>query len=159
MGRSRPIPANDSPGRLVITVERVYFDSNIFVHAFECETDLGHAARRAFECHQNARIAAVTSILTLAEVLPLPYKTENLLLEETYESVLAREPLLEVLALSTSVLRLAARLRVELSMRLPDAIHVATAVQARCDSVLSEDKGIRVPSHMRRLDLSDRLFA
>ncbi len=92
-------------------------------------------------------------------MLPLPYRTENLLLEDTYESVLAREPLLEVMALSTPVLRLAARLRVELAMRLPDAIHVATAMQARCDCVLSEDKGIRVPSHMRRLDLSDRLFA
>jgi predicted nucleic acid-binding protein len=137
---------------------RTYLDSNIFIHAFECETDLGHAARRAFKLADAGVAVGVTSQLTLAEVLPRPYEEGNLALEQAYETSLSKHNL-EVYPVSSEILRLSARLRAQTKARLPDAIHVATAMQAACDALLSEDVSLRAPQHIRVLRLSDPLFA
>jgi predicted nucleic acid-binding protein len=138
---------------------RLYLDSNIFIHAFECETELGHAARRAFKLADAGKIIGVTSQLTLSEVLPRPYEEANLALEQAYERVFSGRRGLEVYPVSIDILRLTARLRAQTKARTADAIHVATAMQAACDSLVSEDTRIRPPSHVRLLRLSDELFA
>jgi predicted nucleic acid-binding protein len=58
-----------------------------------------------------------------------------------------------VLSVERTILIEAARLQARLVLRLPDAIHVATAVAAGCDVVLSNDRRLRVPAGMvlRRL--------
>ncbi|MDR6757460.1 putative nucleic acid-binding protein [Mycoplana sp. BE70] len=40
----------------------------------------------------------------------------------------------------------AAEIAAELKLKLPDAIHVATAIVAGCDAFLSNDRGIRAPA-------------
>jgi predicted nucleic acid-binding protein len=47
-----------------------------------------------------------------------------------------------------AILLRAARLRCELHLKLPDAIHVASAVAAGCDLFLSNDHRLRVPDGM-----------
>ena len=63
-------------------------------------------------------------------------------------------PELSVLAITRSVLIEAARLRGELKIKLPDAIHVSTAQTFDAQYLLTEDLGIRVPAEMQIIRLS-----
>jgi predicted nucleic acid-binding protein len=137
---------------------RLYFDANIFIHAFECETDAGHAARRAFLLVEDGKVEGITSQLTLAEVLPRPYRDKDAKLEQAYEDVFAGRTGLTVHPVSLAVLRLSARLNADAGLRLPDAVHAATAIEASCDSLLTEDRRFRVPPGLVLRDLSDELF-
>jgi predicted nucleic acid-binding protein len=137
---------------------RVYFDSNIFIYAFECETDTGHAARRAFLLAEEGKVEAITSQLTLAEVLPRPYRDRDAKLEAAYENVFAGRTGVEIQPTSVSVFRSAARLCAESGLRLPDAVHAATAASVGCHGLLTEDRSFRVPAGLSRLSLSDYPF-
>ncbi|MBL8907199.1 MAG: PIN domain-containing protein [Rhizobiales bacterium] len=55
-------------------------------------------------------------------------------------------PELPVLPIDRAVLLNASRLRSELGNKLPDAIHVATALAEDCDRFVTSDKGIALPS-------------
>lgn len=53
-----------------------------------------------------------------------------------------------------SILVAAARLRAQLTLRLPDAIHVATALAADCELFVSNDRRVRLPDSMTLLTVS-----
>ena len=55
-----------------------------------------------------------------------------------------------VVPVTRDILRDAAHVRGELGMKLPDAIHVATARERECKVFITNDKGIRLPDGMRR---------
>ncbi len=65
---------------------------------------------------------------------------------QAYEEFLTPSPLLTVLPVERDILVDAARMQALLSLRLPDAIHVATALAAGCDVVISNDKRLKVPA-------------
>jgi predicted nucleic acid-binding protein len=137
---------------------RYYFDSNIFIYAFECETDLGHAARRAFGLVEDGKATAVTSLLTLGEVLPGPLRQGNEKLEQSYELVFAGRVGFEIIPISEPLLRAAARLVANASLHLPDALHVASAIQANCDRFVTEDTGIKTLGELPIMRLADPAF-
>lgn len=83
---------------------------------------------------------AVTSELALAEVLVVPYRIDAAELIERYERLLAPRLCLARIAASPSVWRAAARLRAETRLRLPDAVHLATAEAEGCAFVVTGDK-------------------
>ena len=60
---------------------------------------------------------------------------------------------LSVLPVERTILIEAARLQAQLTLRLPDAIHVATAVAAGCSTLLSNDRRLRVPADLKLLRL------
>jgi predicted nucleic acid-binding protein len=52
-----------------------------------------------------------------------------------------------------SILIEAAGLQAKVKLRLPDAIHIATAIAADCRTVLSNDRRLRVPPSIKLLRL------
>jgi predicted nucleic acid-binding protein len=81
----------------------------------------------------------VTSELTLAEVLVGPLKTGNVAIQQTYRSFLTSTATVEVPPVSRDILEESAQLRANTKLKLPDAIHLATALRFRCDSFLTND--------------------
>ena len=60
---------------------------------------------------------------------------------------------LAMVPVSRTILIDAARLRANSGLRLPDAIHVATAVAAGCPIFLSNDRRLKVPDVLQLLAL------
>jgi predicted nucleic acid-binding protein len=58
-----------------------------------------------------------------------------------------------VLPIERSILIEAAKLQAQLRLRLPDAIHIATAISAGCPTMLSNDRRLQVPMGMKLLRL------
>ena len=138
---------------------RYYFDSNIFIYAFEYATEISFAARRAFERVEDGAATAVTSIYTLGEIPPHAIRNDGLALQTTYRSLFEDMSGIDIVPITAELMEAAARIVADVQLRLPDAIHIASAIHARCDALLTEDTGIRSMNQIPVIRLSDPAFA
>ncbi|MEW5856260.1 MAG: type II toxin-antitoxin system VapC family toxin [Cyanobacteriota bacterium] len=118
----------------------VYLDTNIFIYALEGYVDFVDDLTELFASIDAGNIRAVTSELTLAEVLVRPLIDGNIERQTAYQQVLQSSEVLEVVPVSRDVLIEAARLRAVANLRLPDAIHGATATLTGCETFLTNDR-------------------
>jgi predicted nucleic acid-binding protein len=100
-------------------------------------------------------LSIVTSELALAEVLVMPMRTGNAALVNHYIEAVSSREYLDVVPVNRDIIIGSARLRSASAVRLPDAIHVATALAAGCSVFLSEDKRIPSPPGLQLLKISD----
>jgi len=126
--------------------EMVYLDTNVFVYAVEGFPEHQAFLAELFEHIETGEIAAVTSELTLAEVLVKPLGLGRQDVVELYEEMLQTSDHFSVPPVERAVLVAAAEHRARLGIALADAIHVATAVAAGCSVLLTNDKKMKVPN-------------
>ncbi|MCD8488966.1 MAG: PIN domain-containing protein [Desertifilum sp.] len=120
---------------------RVYLDTNIFIYAFEGYPEFATRLTELFTLIDEGSVSAVTSELTLAEVLVKPFIDNNQHLQQVYQQALQSIGGLEVISIGRPVLIEAARVRSHSSsLRLPDAIHGATALLSGCSTFLTNDR-------------------
>lgn len=126
-------------------VGRIYIDANIFIAAFETQSDLANkVAQLLSEVAVAEHPKLVTSELTLAELLVLPIRKNDLTMIELYSGLLISHDRLEVRPATREIFIKAAEVRAyTTSRKLPDAVHIATAILCGCTHILSADKGIR----------------
>jgi predicted nucleic acid-binding protein len=123
-------------------LSRIYLDSNVFIYAIEGAPNLAVPLQRLFDLFQMRRGLAVTSELSLAEVLP----NATSLQKRYYLNLIAWSNVFELAPVSRDVLIETANYRKVAGMpKLPDAIHVVTAIRSDCRTVLSADLRLRVP--------------
>lgn len=135
----------------------VYLDSNVFIYAMESAEVEGDLARRWLSEFDRDTISAVTSELTLAEVLPRPIAAGETELVAGYRRLLGGLAILRLVPVRTDILLGAAELRAATKISLPDAIHVATATLTRCRGILTNDVRLQAPPSMPRFNLADTL--
>ena len=134
---------------------RIYVDANIFIYAMETDGERGVFARRWLRQVDSGQVEAVTSELTLAEVLPHPLAVGDEVLANAYRRLLTPRATFVVAALDRTTILRAAEVRAALKLALPDALHVATAVEAGCTAFLTEDARMRTPDHLRKVVLAE----
>src|ERR1700731_194272 len=136
---------------------KLYFDANVFIYAVEGSDDIAGRLRTLSELLSNNLNLAVTSELTLAEVLPKadPIRRRNYLELILYSGLFDLHPVTrDVLMETADYRRIASASKPDLpkphaSMpKLPDAIHVVTAVRAGCRRMLSFDRALKLPEGM-----------
>lgn len=119
---------------------KVYLDTNIFVYAVEGFERHAQELAGLFAGIESGSLAAVTSELTLAECLVKPFMDKNASRQQVYLELLRDRPGLSIVPVSRAILVEAARIRSAASaVRLPDAIHLATAVSTGCNALLTND--------------------
>ena len=129
-------------GRLV-DFQRIYLDSNIFIRAFESSPD-DQIAQDLVGMLGLVRIGTppqfVTSQMTLAEILVQPIRIGDTFKHDQYVRLLSSStPWLQVRAVSLPVLMRAAELRASSRLKLPDAVHAASAILSGCSHILTAD--------------------
>ncbi|MBI1800186.1 MAG: type II toxin-antitoxin system VapC family toxin [Chloroflexi bacterium] len=123
---------------------RVYLDTNVFIYALEDYPEFTLALTELFEKIDQNALHAVTSELTLAEVLVKPLMDQSVERRRAYEQVLQSSGGLTVAPVNRAVLIEAAHLRASHGLRLPDAIHLATAQLMLCETFVTNDR--RLPT-------------
>jgi predicted nucleic acid-binding protein len=120
----------------------VYPDTNIFIQAVESRLGIAGLARRLLIALQNLRGAAMASELTLAELFAPAKATGALSVIEKMEiyGELLDETFIALVPVSRDILRQTAILRQTYAQKLPNAIHVVTAIQANCRYLMSSDR-------------------
>lgn len=103
-----------------------------------------HEITPFFKAIGSGEITVVTSIVSLLEVLVHPIKSGNADLTKKYHELLFKTEGLKTIDVTQEVAEEAARLRASYNIRTPDAIHIASAIKAGADYILTND--IRFPS-------------
>lgn len=144
-------------GRLNSIVGKVYLDANIFIYVVEGPVQVTTMPGPLFERIEHGEVQAITSELTLAEVLVKPLREAKGQFYQEYLNLLSGQAAITMATVTRGVLLEAANLRSMHRLRLPDAIHVATALLSGCGTLLSNDlrmKAIRGINQVNLMDLA-----
>lgn len=121
---------------------KVYLDTNIFIYALEGFDLYRSLLIDLFEKIDRKSILAFSSELSLAEALVKPYQLKNEALEKKYEAFIQDSESITLIPIHRDLLKKAAQLRSTLQLKLPDAIHLATALLCNCQFILSNDQDL-----------------
>ena len=126
--------------------ERVYLDSNVLILGLEAPEGPGAVARSLLrECVSGERIGVVGDAV-IAEVMVGVLRTGSRELASEMSAFLT-SGLLTVVGHDRGVFLEAARIRARVGGHLIEALHVATAIAAGCDAVVSQDSRMpRIPA-------------
>jgi predicted nucleic acid-binding protein len=134
---------------------RVYLDANVFIAALENPGAHSDHAWWILEAIERNEIFGATSEITIAELLVKPIELGDLELAASYEKMIMSTDGFEVLPVHREILVEAAGIRARRSsIKLPDAIHVATARTLSCSFFLSGDRRLSLPEGIKPLTIS-----
>ena len=133
----------------------VAIDSVAFIYFIEEHPRFLPLVEELFAAVDGGRLAAVTSGLTLLEVMVVTYRAGDLALAERYEALLTRGRGLRLVELDRGQLRAAAQLRAVFpSLRTPDALQLAAARAASCTALVTNDRRLPALPGLRVLQLA-----
>lgn len=135
-------------------IDRLYLDANVLISLGEGKGPVSELLLELAGSQKPDEGFLFTSELTLAELLVRPHRDEDESLIQLYDNWTVSGGWLTVGHVDRDVLRSAALIRAENStIKLPDAIHLSTAVGFRCTHFLTADK--RIPNPVQ---ISNRRF-
>lgn len=117
----------------------VYLDTAPLIYYMEEKAIGFQFLQNLFQKNEKGDFIFFTSTITLSEVLALPFKLENHSLADQYEYFITKSPSLKLVDVNTDIAKRAAQLRFEYNLKLPDAIHIATALEVKADYFLTND--------------------
>lgn len=136
---------------------RPYLDANVVIYVVEGHPDYPGLADALAEGMDAGGLRCITSMLTLAEVLVRPKRERDPVLELAFREFPSPSDAVIVSPITERILDLAAELRAHHNVRLPDAIHAATALVYRCTSFLTNDSALRALPDLNVVLLSQAL--
>jgi predicted nucleic acid-binding protein len=132
-------------------------DTSVFIFQVEENEKYFNLTNPIFGWLEGARAQAVTSTVTLLELLVQPYRLSHIDRVNKFYALLSTFPHLEWVAPTLEIADTGARLRAEYNLRTPDAIQAATALICDATGFISYDTGFRRVSGLETMVLDDLL--
>jgi len=133
----------------------IYLDANVFINAVEGVPETASAPKRLLSALQAHPGIAATSEITFAEVLAPPQRSDALPLHikrRAYLDLLLWNGFITLIPVTREILIETADLRAAARLKLPDAIHIASAIRGGCRYAVSNDDDFRkLPENMTRV--------
>lgn len=128
-------------------INGLYLDTNVFIAMAEGATALSGKLYDFVRSQRPGHNFLFTSELSLAELLVYPLRHQEKGLVRLYDGWLTSGGWSTVVSISRPILLKAAYLRAQYAtIKLPDAIHLSTAIEAGCTHFLTADK--RLPERI-----------
>ncbi|MDD3295281.1 MAG: type II toxin-antitoxin system VapC family toxin [Geobacteraceae bacterium] len=118
----------------------IALDSCIWIYHLENHPEYAALTRQVLEAVEGGSCQAVSSELTLLEILVRPLQKELQDVADEYELLLSSFPHLTLEPISRDILLQAAEIRALHGLRTPDAIVVATAIAAGATLLITNDR-------------------
>jgi predicted nucleic acid-binding protein len=141
---------------------RLYFDANTVIQIVEQSDAAATPFADVLAGAVQRGLAILTSELTLAEVLIKPLRDQDFNLIVGYNNLLSggNSGEIHTIPVSREILGRAARIRNrKQSIKLPDAIHIATAEHTGCSYIFTGDKGFVGATEIAICNSQDRDIA
>lgn len=119
---------------------RIALDTSVFIYQLEADTRYVGLTDEVFRWLERPQSKAVTSTLTMTELLVQPYRQGDEQRVDEFYGLLSTYPNLDWIAPDLQIADIAARFRAEYRLRTPDAIEAATAVHARVGGLITNDE-------------------
>jgi predicted nucleic acid-binding protein len=133
----------------------VLIDTNPIIYLLE-GNPLASAFRPLFEAIDEGRIQALVTPITVAEVVSGPLKAGKEALAARYRRAITQNSGWSLYVIDADIAVLAARLRLRHSLKLPDAIQLAVAIEAGCYALITHDRDFRAVDDLPILGVSRR---
>jgi predicted nucleic acid-binding protein len=134
-------------------VKRLGIETSPFIYLVEKNPAYLDRIQAIFQYVSKGRIQGITSSITLAEVLTMPLKMKQQQYVDAYRRMLLNTDNIKTQPVTTAVAERAAQLRASYGLRTPDALHIATAIEYRCDAFLTNDLQLMRVNEIRVLVL------
>ena len=115
----------------------VLVDTAPWIYLLEDHAEFAPRFLGLFEAAERGQVQLALTTVTLAEVLTGPFKAGQTALAKRYETALSAY---QVVPLSAAVASLAAQLRVQYRLKLPDAVQLASALQIGAAALVTHDR-------------------
>jgi len=118
---------------------RIALDTSVFIYQLEPNARYLPATDRIFSWLERPASRAVTSTITMTELLVQAYRdSKQRQVDETY-ALLSTFPNLEWIAPDLEIADIAARIRARHRLKTPDALQAATTVHASATGLITND--------------------
>ena len=118
---------------------RIALDTSVFIYQLEANARYLALADVVFAWVERAGHEAVTSTITMTELLVPSYRDHDERRVDEFYGLLSTYPNLRWIAPDLETADLAARLRAAYRLRTPDALQAATAIQANATGLVTND--------------------
>jgi predicted nucleic acid-binding protein len=118
--------------------DRRFFPS-VFIYQLEANTRYSAFTGQIFSWLERPESRAITSTITMTELLVRPYRDLDEEQVDEYYALLSTYPHLDWMAPSLQIADQAARIRAQHRLRTPDALQAATAARARATGFVTND--------------------
>jgi len=115
----------------------VLVDTAPWIYLLQDHPDFAPRFAPLFAAADAGRLQLALTTVTMAEVLTGPIKAGQLALAKRYEMALGQYA---EMPLTAAVAALAAQLRVQYSLKLPDAVQLATALDMGAAALITHDR-------------------
>ena len=136
-------------------VSRLGIDTAVFSYAVERNPIYVDRVREVFRRIEAEVIAGYSSVITITEALTHPKRTRDMILEQGYRAILLGSHNFQLLDTNAAIADSAADLRARYNLRTPDALQIATALQAGCEAFLTNDRRVGRVTELRVLVLDE----
>ena len=134
---------------------RVFIDTAPIIYFIEKHKRYINIVRPVFTEIDSGKIEALTSTITLLEVLVHPFKTNNEKLAERYREILLNSENLTTFEILHEVSEISSKLRAKYSIKTPDAIQIAVGILYGADKFLTNDPSLKKVIDIEVLVLDD----
>ena len=125
----------------------VALDTSVFIYHLEANTKYLLLNDCVFSWLESNRSKAMTSVITLAELLVKPYRDSDHDSARKCYALLSTYPNLEWMSPTLATANLTAKIRAMYFLRTPDALQAATAIEGQATAVVTNDRAFkRVPN-------------
>lgn len=136
---------------------RVALDTSVFIYQVERNARYFALSDAVFEWLERQGNEAVTSTLSLTELLVPAYREGNEKRIQTYYGLFRTYPGLTWVPPNLEVADIAARLRAAHGLKTPDAIHAATAIYTGVSVLVTNDAQFKRVKELESLVLDEVL--
>ena len=120
-------------------MSKVFFDTNVFIYQLEANPTYLPLTDPIFAWLERRGSQAVTSTITMTELLVAPYRDSNQKRVGLFYALLSTQPNLDWVAPDLVIADTAAQLRALHRLRTPDALLAATAIHAQATGLITND--------------------
>ncbi|MCK4297202.1 MAG: PIN domain-containing protein [Candidatus Marinimicrobia bacterium] len=130
-------------------------DTMVFIYHLEDNLKFSNITEKLFDNIENGKYHAVTSIITILEILVKPKMEKNFQITSDYRDLLLTFPNLKFSQVDLQVSDIASTLRAKYKIKTPDAIQIATAISEKAKVFITDDEQLKKISDIDIILLSE----
>jgi len=139
-------------------LQTVFIDTAPIIYYIEAHPQFGPLAKEIVDSFRSGKLIALSSVITLVEVLPKPIERGNDELARKFSKFLKTGKNIKLLDISADIAELAGRLRGQYkSLRALDAIQIAASISAGAGAFITNDVKLRQIKEVKSIILKDFL--
>jgi predicted nucleic acid-binding protein len=143
--------------RVIEKHKAIGLDTAPFIYYIEDVVPFADLLDPIFNLLEKHAVRAVTSTVTLAEILTKPFADKNFSLADDIKFTLKSFSSIAVASIDEKLAEAAALIRARYAIRLPDALQLAAAIQGEATLFLTNDKRVKKVDAVEVLVLSEFL--